>query len=445
MKIESHPTVRRYRERQGQGEQQTTTVDRQWLQQAFLEAGADDAGVVSLDHPLLEEEQERVASLFAEARTLVCLVVRLNPDALRSLSRATSDMEYLHGMKKVDAIARAVLKRLHQRGMRAVAPPSAFPMDQEHWPERTWPVAHKLVAEAAGLGKRGLHRLFVHRRFGAAVVLGTLALEAEVTGDEEPRDSFDPCLQCKLCVAVCPVGAVASDGAFTGVNCLTHNYRDRLQGFSYWIEQVVQSRSAQDYRRRIPDAETIAMWQGLTYGVSNKCSYCMAVCPAGDEQIGAWIDNKKDFLAQVVKPLKQRPEKIFVVPGSDGEAHAQRKFSHKELRRVGSGIRPRTVPGFVEALPLVFNRNQAEGLDATYHLTFTGAEPLEATVVIRDKTMAVAPGHEGEPDLRLFADSATWLGLMAKEKGMFWAVVSGKVKVKGPMALIKAFAACFPL
>ena len=113
MKIESHPTVRRYRERQGQGEQQTTTVDRQWLQQAFLEAGADDAGVVSLDHPLLEEEQERVASLFAEARTLVCLVVRLNPDALRSLSRATSDMEYLHGMKKVDAIARAVLKRLH--------------------------------------------------------------------------------------------------------------------------------------------------------------------------------------------------------------------------------------------------------------------------------------------------------------------------------------------
>ncbi len=133
------------------------------------------------------------------------------------------------------------------------------------------------------------------------------------------------------------------------------------------------------------------------------------------------------------------------MPGSDGEAHVQKRFPNKEVRRVGSGIRARTVEGFVDALPLAFNRHQAGDLDATYHITFTGAEPLETTVVIRDKTISVAPGHLGDADLRLTADSATWLGLMAKEKGMLWAIISGKVKVKGPTALVKAFAACFPL
>src|SRR5262249_57332823 len=38
-------------------------------------------------------------------------------------------------------------------------------------------------------------------------------------------------------------------------------------------------------------------------------------------------------------------------------------------------------------LPLVFQRGRSKGLAATYQFTFTGREPAEATVVIRDRTL----------------------------------------------------------
>ena len=54
-------------------------------------------------------------------------------------------------------------------------------------------------------------------------------------------------------------------------------------------------------------------------------------------------------------------------------------------------------PGNV--LPHVFQRHASEGLDATYHFTFTGEESADATVVIRDKTDPASSkrGHVGTP------------------------------------------------
>ena len=83
---------------------------------------------------------------------------------------------------------------------------------------------------------------------------------------------------------------------------------------------------------------------------------------------------------------------------------------------MGNGIRPRTIPGFLFALPHVFQRHRSAGLDAAYHFTFTGEEPAEATVTIRDETIRVEEGHVGVADLRIIADSPTWLGFLAKEK-----------------------------
>ena len=213
----------------------------QWLQEAaicdsiakidFIEVhafGAQPKDVNPLTEPQrFEEEQRRILEAFPRARTLISMVVRLNRDALRSTSRSTSDLEYLCAMKRLDEAARRIIPRLAEQGVRAIAPATGFPMDQDHWPDRSWAVAHKLVAEAAGMGRRGLNRLLLHPRFGGHVVLGTIILDAEVAPLGEPLD-FDPCLQCKLCVAVCPVGSVGSDGHFSFSNCIVHNYRDRM-------------------------------------------------------------------------------------------------------------------------------------------------------------------------------------------------------------------------
>ena len=170
----------------------------------------------------------------------------------------------------------------------------------------------------------------------------------------------------------------------------------------------------------------------------------MAVCPAGEEVIGPFLENRKDFLATVVKPLQDKKETIYVVPGSDAEAHVARHFQHKTIKRVGSGLRPRTVRDFMDSLPVIFQRGQSEGIDTTYHFTFTGEEECQGTVIIKNKDIEVLDGHVGTPDIQVTADSRTWLEFLAKEKNLVWALIQRKIRIKGSPRLMKNFARCFP-
>ena len=170
----------------------------------------------------------------------------------------------------------------------------------------------------------------------------------------------------------------------------------------------------------------------------------MAVCPAGEDNIGPFLEDRKDYISSVVKPLQERQETVFVLPGSDSETYVPGRFPKKNVKRVGGGLRAKSVENFLESLPIIFQRGQAEGLNATYHFTFKGAETREATVIIREKTIEVKDGHLGAANLSVRADSDTWVKFLAKEKNILGAMIRGKIRVKGSLALLKAFAKCFP-
>ena len=95
-------------------------------------------------------------------------------------------------------------------------------------------------------------------------------------------------------------------------------------------------------------------------------------------------------------------------------------------------------------MALVFQRGQSEGLDVTYHFTFTGEENYEGTVVIRNKSLEVKPGHEGSADIHVIADTRTWLDFLAKEKNIVLALLQRKIRIKGSPKLMQSFAKCFP-
>jgi hypothetical protein len=182
----------------------------------------------------------------------------------------------------------------------------------------------------------------------------------------------------------------------------------------------------------------------LGFGPNYKAAYCMAVCPAGEDVIGPFLEDRKGYLKDVVNPLQEKKETIYVVAGSDAQVHASKRFPHKRTKPVGNGLRPGSIRGFLESMPLVFQRHQSEGLTATYHFTFTGKEPAKATVVIRDKTLRVQDGHVGAPDLHVTADSQTWLGFLRKERSLVWALLGRKIRLKGSPRLLVAFGKCFP-
>ena len=118
--------------------------------------------------------------------------------------------------------------------------------------------------------------------------------------------------------------------------------------------------------------------------------------------IGPFLaDEGRASCEEVVDPLQEKEETVYVVPGSDAEEHVARRFPHKTIKRVGNGLRPRVDPArSCRGLPHVFQRGKSAGLNAVYHFTFTGEEPRRATVVIRDKAIRVAEGHVGQADLR---------------------------------------------
>ena len=448
-RMEEHPTViNYYRRRAGINPAEkilspSGKLDTAWLRDECIKAGADDVGFVDIDRPALSRDKDDILAYFPHTKALISIVCRMNREPIRSPGRSVSNLEFHHIGDKVNEAARRIVSVLEERGIRAMNPSMGFPMEMDNFPGKIWIVSHKTAAVAAGIGHMGIHRNVIHPKFGNFILLGTVLVDTELETYDSPID-YNPCLECKLCVAACPVGAIASDGYFDFSACYTHNYREFMGGFTSWVEGIADSRDARDYLGKFSDAESASMWQSLSYGANYKAAYCMAVCPAGEDVIAPFLENRKQYLDDVVKPLQKKEETVYVVPNSGAEAHVAKRFPNKTTKAVSNGLRPKSITNFLNSLPLIFQRDKSEGVDATYHFTFTGEEKHQATIVIRNKSVQIDNGLAGVPDLHITADSGAWLGFIRKEHGIIMPLLLRKIRLKGSVRLLRAFGRCFP-
>ena len=277
MRLTDHPTVKRFYEKPPPAPA-PDKLDAAWLRQLCREAGADDVGLVEISRPALDNQRDDILRAFPATKSLLSFVCRMNREPIRSPARSVANLEFHHTGDHANEIARKVVAALEKEGVRALNPAMGFPMEMDRFPGgKIWVVSHKPVAVAAGLGHMGIHRNVIHPRFGDFILLGTVLVAAEATAYDQPL-SYNPCLECKLCVAACPVGAIAPDGHFSFSACYTHNYREFMGGFTDWVEQVAESKNALDYRRRVSDPESASMWQSLSFGPNYKAAYCLSVC-----------------------------------------------------------------------------------------------------------------------------------------------------------------------
>lgn len=416
------------------------------LRQLALDCGADDAGCVALDHPELAGQRADILSFYPRTRTLLSFVCRMNREPVRNPARSVANTEFHLTGEWVNEVAHGIVAALERRGIRAVNPPMAFPMEADRWPEKMWVISHKPVAVAAGLGRMGIHRNVIHPQFGNFILLGTVLVEWATDQSAAPLD-FNPCFECKLCVAACPVGAVKPDGGFDFSACYHHNYREFMGGFGDWVEQVAESRSRADYQRRVTPAETVSMWQSLGFGPNYKAAYCMAVCPAGTDVVAAYRADKAGHARELLRPLQEKVEPVYVIPGSDAEAHVKKRYPHKRVRHIRSSLFAATARGFLRGLKLTFQPGRSAGLGATYHFVLQEAgqpAPVEGTVDIREGRLAVREGLQGRPDVIVRAEAETWLRFVRGETGIVGALLRRKIRVGGSIRLLRAFGRCFP-
>jgi epoxyqueuosine reductase QueG len=299
------------------------------IRQICLEAGADEMGFVEIGRPELAQERQSILHLYPGTQTIISLSRAMNRENMQSPARPLYNGEIHRVEEDLSRISGEILRHLNGQSIRGVILNPAFPMDMNRWPGKTWDVSHKTIAVEAGIGVMGLNRLVLSPRFGSAILLNSIFINAQADQYDRPLEQ-NPCLKCGLCAAVCPTGAVQKDGSFNFLACAIHSYRDWSGGLD-WVEALLTSKDLEAYRASYQDRETMSLWQAMMFGFNHKCGYCQAVCPVGDVGISRYLANKKGYVQEIVKPLKERAEPVYVIASSQAEKRVKGN-ADKEIR-----------------------------------------------------------------------------------------------------------------
>src|SRR5579872_2705120 len=152
MNLAEHPTVRRFRETsRPDSAGPPKPLDAAWLRQLCLDCGADDAGLVEISRPALDDQRDDILRAFPPTRTLLGFVCRMNREPIRSPARSVANLEFHHTGDHVNEIARKIVATLERQGVRSLNPAMGFPMEMDRFSSgKIWVVSHKPVAVAAG-------------------------------------------------------------------------------------------------------------------------------------------------------------------------------------------------------------------------------------------------------------------------------------------------------
>ncbi|MEK6527929.1 MAG: 4Fe-4S binding protein, partial [Nitrospirota bacterium] len=360
------------------------------IRKICLEEGADDAGFVEITRDALGNSKKEAQTLYPKTKTIISFCKRNNPENIQSVSRPLANEEFHKTYDDLSIIARKIIRRLNEIGIRGVSCHPTFPMDMNDWAGKIWQISHKPIAEQAGIGKTGINRMILHPKFGTFLLLDSILIDVEVDSYGKPLD-YDPCVSCMLCVAACPVGALDARKGLDFNACMTHNYRDFMGGFEDWVENIVSSNSVEEFRKKSFDSENISKWQSLSFGPQYKAAYCISVCPAGDDLYEIYKNDKKQWNEQIVKPLKNKREPIYVSKDSRAEEYAKRN-PNKEIRYVRNILRPNSMYSFLTGVRVAFERKHADGVNLTVHFDFNGRDTGQATIIIKDGVIDVKEG-----------------------------------------------------
>lgn len=299
------------------------------IKKICIDAGADDVGLVDIERDSLCKEREGILHVYSHTRSIISIIIANNRENIQSPARYVANEEYHHTGDRTSGVARDILRRLNQLGIRGVVVNKDWPMAMDRYPGKIWDVSHKIMAVEAGLGNMGINRLVLHPKYGSCVQLESVLVNGVMDEYDHPVKE-NPCIKCNLCAAVCPTGAITKDQPFDFMSCITHSYRDNFVGFNNLVEAIVTSQDMQEYRSHFDDKETGFMWQSLMFRISYRCGYCMAVCPAGEEVKPVYLENKKEHIERILKPLRDRQERVYVTAGSKAETKARRN-ANKEV------------------------------------------------------------------------------------------------------------------
>ncbi len=167
------------------------------LKEYLLSQGASDVGFCQLPD-----------GDFGECKYAVSIAVRLS-DAIVDEIGAEPTHTYFNHYRSVNAFIDSLLLKaglfLQNKGYRYITVAASQSINKDGW-NYNGRYSHKKAACLSGLGTVGKSSMFLHRKYGARVRLGTVVTDCPF--EKENTEFISPCLDCDLCVKACPSGAV---------------------------------------------------------------------------------------------------------------------------------------------------------------------------------------------------------------------------------------------
>jgi AcrR family transcriptional regulator/putative sterol carrier protein len=260
----------------------------------------------------------------------------------------------------------------------------------QRWSDKIWPLSHKLVAQAAGLGVIGTSRNFLHRKFGAYCLIDTIVTNLEFEAADyaaaAPID-WNPCLACNLCVASCP--AEIHEAFHAG----------KEERIRYKEEHV---RPLTHTRRHV------------------------------EEQLVIDSPSVRDELGIAPGDWRTPPDPSR--PGQQGTRLVQ-------LQR----IRVSNVDSMMRMMPMYFRYKEAEGLDITFQFDLSGEGGGRWTLRVADRRCEVRPGVAEDADLRICCDGTVLLGIHRGERNAVIDLLLGRIRLQGRKELFLLMPRLFPV
>jgi Fe-S-cluster-containing hydrogenase component 2 len=427
---------------------------------------ADDVGLVSVDHPALAHELDEIRYVYPHARTLIVLIAESNRASMQSRYLPTANHELYETEDRLFKWNHQTIRYLKSLGGDGLTTTIGWPQEvSQRWPDKIWPLSHKLVAQAAGLGIIGTSRNFLHRRFGAYCLIDTVVTNlefdaAEYAASQEPLD-WNPCLECNLCVASCPTEAIRADGEFDFMACYNHTYRDSIPGFLDFARDLAEAKPKR-FEHRWSDAEIAALWQSMAFRVEYRCFNCVATCPSEIHE--AFHTDKAErarYLKETLKPLtytRATVEERFVIdtpsarakydipPGRyrtapDPTRPGQRGVRLVQLHR----MRATNVDTMMRMMTYMFRPEEAGDLDFTCQFHLSGEGGGDWVMRIVDERCHVRPGTVDGADLTVRCDGRVYLGIQQGDVSPIRELLRGGIRLDGRKELFVAFPRLFPM
>ena len=420
---------------------------------------ADDVGVISIDDPAIAHEVAELRWVYPHARSLVCLIVEENKPAMQSRYLPTANHELYQCEERIFEMGRRTVKYINSLGGEGLTTTVGWPQEvSQRWADKIWPLSHKLVAQAAGLGVIGLSRNLLHPKLGAYCLIDTVVTNLEFEEHDRPV-AWNPCLECNLCVASCPTDAIKHDGDFDFFACYNHTYRDSIPGFLDIVRDLAEARPRR-FARRWSDTEIAGLWQSLAFKVEYRCFNCVSTCPAEiHEEFHADREVRRRYFDETLKPLTHQRrmvdeqfvidtpsarEKFGIPPGQwrtplDGAAPASRVVRLVNLQR----IRSQDVDAMMRSMPQYFRSDEAKGLSFVTQFELTGAGGGSWVMRIDGGRCEVATGTTDVADLTVLAPARVFLGIHQGTTSPVAAILTRRLRLGGDRRLFLTFARIF--